>query len=364
MHILSITIVQEPRLKCFELNSSICLSYTTSPSIQLTMAPRAHYLRVAMLNADTSVPNVYADMGTFGDILHRKVVAAAERMYEQLEIVHSVYNVVLGEYPASIDDLDAVFITASAASSYGSEGWIERLEQYVVTLYTTHPQIKLFGSCFGHHIICQALLKDHGVMVAKRPGGWEIGVSEVKFTDEFREAFAPVGSPAVKQSSLRWVGRLPSPESESGEDCDRDSCLREGLDCVVPKSAHLEFVHADEVLLAPAEVSLPKPWVLLGTTEHCRVPGIYQPGRVFTLQGHFEFDTFKSQETMRIFGADEALASNTEPVNASDPGRASGPAFDDGEAVVDMLVRFLTDGWGLTRVGCNEFSMHADLPTP
>ncbi|KAG8157684.1 hypothetical protein KVR01_012346 [Diaporthe batatas] len=323
------------------------------------MAPGARCLRVAMLNADTSVPNTYADLGTFGDILHRKLLAAAHRTSAHLEIVHSVYNVVAGEYPASTDGLDAVFITASAASSYGNEEWTKRLEQYVVTLYTTCPRVKLFGSCFGHHMICQALLKDHGVVVARRPGGWEIGVSEVRFTAEFREAFAPVGS---SQSSQRWAGRLPSPESEDGEDCDGDPCLRGRSDCVVPKSAHLEFVHADEVVLAPAEVSLPKPWVLLGTTEHCRVPGIYQPGRVLTLQGHFEFDTFKSQETRRIFGAEEATASG--PADVSDPAKTPGPALDDGEAVVDLLVRFLADECAQTRVGCNKFPADADLPTP
>ncbi|POS69101.1 hypothetical protein DHEL01_v212506 [Diaporthe helianthi] len=324
----------------------------------------ARCLRVAMLNADTSVPNVYANMGTFGDILHQKLLAAADRTYnKQLKIDHSVYNVVVGEYPASMDDVDAVFVTASAASSYERKEWIERLEEYVVTLYTRHPQVKLFGSCFGHHIICQALLKDHGVVVAKRPGGWEIGVSEVKFTDEFIEAFAPVGSLALKQSSERWPGRLPSPESESGQDFERKSCIHE-CDHPMPNSAYLEFVHADEVVLASPEISLPKPWVLLGTTEHCKVPGVYQPGRVLTLQGHFEFDTFKSQETMRMFGADEASASNADPVNTSDPGKGSGPACEDGEAVVDLLVRFLIDKWALTREGHDGFLMQADTPTP
>ncbi|KAH8757299.1 class I glutamine amidotransferase-like protein [Diaporthe sp. PMI_573] len=283
------------------------------------MALGARCLRVAMLNADTSVPNVYANLGTFGDILHRKLLAAADRTPEQLKIVHSVYNVVMGEYPDSLDDLDAVFITASAASSYEIAGWIKRLEEYVVTLYTRYPEIKLFGSCFGHHIICQALLKDHGVAVAKRPSGWEIGVSEVKFTDEFRDAFA------------RRVDRS------------------------VPKSAYLEFVHADEVILAPKEPPLPKPWILLGTTEHCKVPGVYQPGRVLTLQGHFEFDTFKSQETMRIFGADEASASNPKSIDISETGNTSGPVCDDGEAVVGMLVHFLTEEWDVTGVGCEKF---------
>lgn len=328
------------------------------------MALGVRCLRVAMLNADTSVPNAYADLGTFGDILHRKLLAAADRRGDQFEIVHSVYNVVMDEYPDSLNDLDAVFITASAASSYDNEAWIKKLEAYVVTLYTTYPQIKLFGSCFGHHIICQALLRGHGVGVARRPGGWEIGVNQVKFTDEFREAFAHAGSSTAKESNLKLADRLPSPESESGEDDHKSSFSLESLDRSVPQSAYLEFVHADEVVLALTNPSLPKPWILLGTTEHCKVPGIYQPGRVLTLQGHFEFDTFKSQETMRIFGADEGSASNSEPADVSGADKALGPECHNGEAVVDMLVHFLMEDWAVTGVGHEKLPEHAVPPTP
>lgn len=328
------------------------------------MALGARCLRVAMLNADTSVPNVYADLGTFGDILHRKLLAAAGRRCDRLEIVHLVYNVVMDEYPDTLDDLDAVFITASAASSYDNEAWIKKLEEYVVTLYTRYPQIKLFGSCFGHHIICQALLRDYGVGVARRPDGWEIGVNEVRFTAEFREAFAHLGSSTVKQSNLRLANRLPSPESENGEDDHKSSFSLGRLDRAVPQSAYLEFMHADEVVLALTDSSSPKPWILLGTTEHCKVPGIYQPGRVLTLQGHFEFDTFKSQETMRIFGADEGSVSNPEPADHSGSGRALGPGCDNSEAVVDMLVHFLVEERAVTGVGREKFPEHADPPTP
>lgn len=315
-----------------------------------------------MLNADTSVPNVYADLGTFGDILHRKLVAAAGRTNDGLSIVYSVYNVVMGEYPDSLNDWDAVFITASAAASYGNEAWIKRLEEYIVMTYTKHAEIKLFGSCFGHHLICQALLKDHGVRVARRPGGWEIGVIKVEFTDEFRDEFAHSWAETAKNSYLQLANRLPTPESENGDDVNNASFFHERVGRKVPKEAFLEFVHADEVVMPSANFSLPKPWVLLGSTEHCKVPGIFLPGRVLTLQGHFEFDTFKSQETARIFGADEI--SNQGQENGNGAGKTPGPEYDDGEAVVDILVRFLAEDWAVTGPQCAKSLAHADLPTP
>lgn len=320
-------------------------------------------IRVAMLNADTSVPNVYANLGTFGDILHRKLLAAADRACDGLSITHSVYNVVIGEYPDSLDGWDAIFITASAAASYDDEAWIKKLEEYVVMVYTRHRNIRLFGSCFGHHIICQALLKDHGVHVARRPGGWEIGVSQVEFTDEFKEAFTHARSASVKDSGLQLPGRLPTPESDGADGDDKASLSLERADRVVPDKAYLEFVHADEVFLPLPEVSLPEPWILLGYTEHCKVPGIYQPGRVLTLQGHFEFDTFKSQDTLRIFGACEA--SNPQLYNDPGVGETCGPEYvDDGEAVVDILVRFLAGERAVTRLRRDKFMAHVDLPTP
>lgn len=291
-----------------------------------------------MLNADTSVPNVYGSLGTFGDILQRVLAAAASQAYTDLAIHHSVYNTVAGEYPESLDDVDAIIITASAASTYDDQCWIQKLEEFVAMLYTQHPRIKMFGSCFGHHLICQALLKDHGLRVEKHPRGWEIGISEVVFSNDFRETFTrSCGAKGVGHPTSRPVGRLPTPDEEDNDSGEygysRSTASR------VPPSARLQFVHADEVV---STLPLAPPWILVGSTEHCTIQGVYQAGRVLTLQGHFEFDKFEDRQTMEIFGAEPTpnADANTDGLRVANPRRAQ----DDGEVVAEMVVRFLVEG--------------------
>lgn len=305
-----------------------------------------------MLNADTSVPNVYGSLGTFGDILQRVLAAAASQAYGAAgpAIHHSVYNTVAGEYPESLDDVDAIIITASAASTYDEQRWIQKLEAFVVMLYTQHPRIKMFGSCFGHHLICQALLKDHGLRVEKHPRGWEIGISEVVFSDDFRETFArSCGTKEDGRSfSTRSIGRLPTPDEDEDDDSGELGYFGAMASPGVPPSARLQFVHADEVVSASVLPELAPPgWILVGSTEHCAVQGVYQAGRVLTLQGHFEFDKFEDRQTMEIFGADghasvDADASTEDPrIATGNPRRAE---QDDGEVVAEMVVRFLVEG--------------------
>lgn len=337
------------------------------------MAHKPRCVRVAMLNADTSVPNVYGGLGTFGDILQRVLAAAAPQACDGLSLQHSVYNVVSGQYPTSLGDVDAIVITASAASSYDDQHWIRKLEEYVVVLHRQHPRIKMFGSCFGHHLICQALLKDCGLRVEKHPSGWEIGISEVVFTDDFRKAFGSRGTRDSTELGFelpRYTGRLPSPdEDENGDGDYNDIGSRTGL---IPATARLQFVHADQVS-SPSPLSLTQPWVLVGSTKHCAVQGVYLPGRVLTLQGHFEFDKFENRQTMKIFGAGpeaEAEANAGSAVHDTHWDAKYGEVEDDGEAVAEMVVRFLAE-----KPTCNalDVSMHGDvrsrawpgrLPTP
>lgn len=313
------------------------------------MTLKTRCIHVAMLNADTSVPNVYGGLGTFGDILQRVLAISASRTRAGLSIKHSVFNVVSGEYPDSPHDLDAVVITASAASSYDDLHWIRMLKEYVVMLYENNPKIKMFGSCFGHHLICEALLKDHGLRVEKHPQGWEIGISEVVFSDEFRKEFGGFEYRGNQDDTLRFSGRLPSPD-------DDESCGHEHKYCRSTISrARLQFVHADQVVLPSSATSLSEPWILVGSTEHCAVQGVYQPRRVLTLQGHFEFDKFETQHTMDIFGAEPD--NKTHDINLKE-------ARDDGEVVAAMVVRFLAEQGPHSATRDRYEATDNELPTP
>jgi GMP synthase-like glutamine amidotransferase len=102
----------------------------------------------------------------------------------------------------------------------------------------------------------------------KEDGDWELSHTPIQLTD--------VG---------RWLFRLPSSESQ----------------------IHLHQMHLDHVVDAPSpsktdlldsetEVNV---W---GTTDHTDVQGVYIPRRLFTTQGHMEFDEkmVKRQLEMRV----------------------------------------------------------------
>jgi len=263
-------------------------------------------VRIAMLNADTPVPAVLPTWGTYGDMFRDLLVAAAYRIAPDVEIETSDYDTQQLEYPESLAEFDAILITGSASSSYDDKVWIRRLDQFVVDVYNNHPHVKIFGSCFGHQVVCESLLRDRGVRVEKDPNGWELGVKEIKLNETFREQLGKGAKP------LRQPGSRETPES-----------LR------------VQFVHADHVLI-PSLEALPSSWMTVGSTPHCAVQGVYEPGRVFTLQGHFEFNRFVNTELMKVFGAawkPETLKETLEAIDAD----------DDAEVVAEMVLQFMLE---------------------
>ncbi|KAI1326152.1 class I glutamine amidotransferase-like protein [Xylariaceae sp. FL0255] len=244
-------------------------------------------VRVAMLNVDTPVPNVFAKLGTYGAIFDRDLKEAAKRIALNVTIESQDFNVLLGEYlsPEAISSFDMFLVTGSAASAYDDAEWIHRLDAFLRNVWQRQPTAKLFGSCFGHQVMCKSLLD---LVVEKDPNGWEIGVHPLELTDEFISAF-------------RWGSSTFSDVPNGMQTPPHDGPVDLSNMGKAAKTMRLQLVHADHVRLP--EGGLPDGWVVVGKTQSCANQGVYLPGRAFTFQGHFEFDKFVNSETLKVFGA-------------------------------------------------------------
>jgi GMP synthase-like glutamine amidotransferase len=256
-----------------------------------------------MLNADVPVPKVVAERSsTYGRIFHKLIATTAARTSPHVTIKSQDYDVRKGEYPESLSDVDLILITGSGNSAYDDLDWIRRLDLYVLDIYVNHPRVKMFGSCFGHQLICQSLLKQFGVRVEPDTNGWELGVQEITLEKPFREAMK-------KDHQADWASSI--------DEADK---------------IRLQFIHHDHVVL-PSPETLPSSWMTVGSTQHCAIQGVYERGRVFTLQGHFEFDRFINSEIIKTFFA------SWEPERLEDALKAI-DADDDSESAIEMLLQF------------------------
>jgi GMP synthase-like glutamine amidotransferase len=275
-------------------------------------------IRICVLNADIPVPNVFAQRApTYGRIFHQLLTQACPN----ITIQATDFDVMQDEYPESFADFDAIIVSGSANSAYDDLSWIHKLDACIRNVYTHHPHVKIFGSCFGHQIVCQSLLKEYGVKVEQDPNGWEIGVKEITLHPRFQEAFG-----------------------QRTDSTDLGDSMR------------LQFVHHDHVVISSPEL-LPESWMSLGSTQHCAVQGVYEPGRVLTLQGHFEFDRFVNSECIKYFFEPTWEAERLEEALAAIE------ADDDSKVAARMIIGFFLEE-GYERGSSPGHSVVGGLLTP
>ncbi|KAJ5349062.1 uncharacterized protein N7506_002315 [Penicillium brevicompactum] len=88
---------------------------------------------------------------------------------------------------------------------------------------------------------------------------------------------------------------------------------------------------------------LPEPWLNVGSSLKCPIQGLYQPDRVLTLQGHFEFDAFATAELCYKFASQfgwsqEVLDAHLESIRRSvRPGRED---EDDSKVAAEAVLLF------------------------
>lgn len=148
---------------------------------------RASPLRLAILEADTPLPNTNAKYhgygGVFTDLFRRAV--APDPVEAHLAI--QAYDVVgqPGRYP-DLAAVDAVLISGSKHSAYLDEPWILALVDFARrAVAETRGRVRLVGVCFGHQIVGRAL----GVPVGVNAKGWEVSVTEMRLTGKGKDVF-------------------------------------------------------------------------------------------------------------------------------------------------------------------------------
>lgn len=132
-------------------------------------------MKLGILKADALKPELASQFGEYPDMFAWRFQAIAP----SIELV--TYDVQLGQYPKSIDEVDAYLITGSKSSVYDQELWIDELKKFVIKLHQSKK--KLIGICFGHQLVAQAL----GGQTLKSDAGWCVGVHRPKLSKRAKD---------------------------------------------------------------------------------------------------------------------------------------------------------------------------------
>ena len=306
-------------------------------------------IHIAVLDTDIPCYNVYAQRGLYSSQFNFLLTAAANRINKSeykssrrpLSVHVTAFDTVGGSYPnlasfrvspwsstenpspAFPGPIDAILVTGAAAAVYDDLHWIAGLRSFIKRVYADYPLVKIFGSCFGHQLIGQALLasdksytskgSSFKISVEATSQGHEIGMHPIVLNPSFVSHFPPLARFSRKESF------------------------------------NIQLIHGDAVISWPEAPTppgttieiLPEPWLNVGSSLKCPIQGLYKPGRVLTLQGHFEFDAFATAELCYKFASQfcwsqELLDSHLENIRRVVPGRED----DDSKVAAEAVLLF------------------------
>ncbi|WP_394392668.1 glutamine amidotransferase-related protein [Shewanella woodyi] len=129
-------------------------------------------MKIGILQCDDVTETLQAKHGNYPKMFTRLF----EDIDAQLEF--SVFRVMDGHYPSSVDDCDAYITTGSRFGVNDDEPWVVQFQHYIAKLFASKK--KLIGICFGHQMMVKAL----GGEVVKSPKGWGVGVATSMVTQQ------------------------------------------------------------------------------------------------------------------------------------------------------------------------------------
>jgi GMP synthase-like glutamine amidotransferase len=213
-------------------------------------------MKVVIFETDAPLPIARAKHGSYGDmfkaLLQRapSFATAGSVEYVQLHIHADMPDGGMRDFPP-LEDVDAILITGSRSNAYDTHiPWINQLTDYVKHALAEESKTRVVGICFGHQIIGRAL----GLQVGPNPAGWELSLTEMALTSE-------------------GEAHLTTAKKDT-------------------KLALMQF-HRD-IVFPP----LPANVAALAQTDVCAVQGMHRPRKLWSVQGHPEFDTEIERELL------------------------------------------------------------------
>ena len=198
-------------------------------------------MKIGILLVGRASEDLVDEYGTYAEMLIA-LINTDEQVFE-----FKTFNILDDEFPKDHLECDGWIVTGSPHGVYEEHSWIPTVSQLVNDIYKAN--LPIFGVCFGHQLIAQAL----GGHVEKSKKGWGLGLHTYQ------------------------VNNKPDYMSNLSEEVTLNIC------------------HQDQVLRPPQGATI------YAKSEFCENAGFYIKDKVLTMQAHPEFlvDFIKALLTAR-----------------------------------------------------------------
>jgi len=186
-------------------------------------------MKIGILLVGRASDDLVEKYGTYAEMLI-DLINSDEQVFE-----FKTFNILDSVFPKSHLDCDGWIVTGSPHGVYEEHSWIPTVSQLINDSYNVN--LPIFGVCFGHQLIAQAL----GGHVEKSIKGWGLGLHTYEI--------------------------------------DNKTSYMDNLS----EEVTLNICHQDQVL------QVPKGATIYARSEFCENAGFYINDKVLTMQAHPEF---------------------------------------------------------------------------
>ena len=218
-------------------------------------------MKIGILLVGRASEDLVDKYGTYAEMLIN-LINSDEKLFK-----FKTFNILDGIFPLNHNDCDGWIVTGSPHGVYEEHSWIPIVSQLIRDIYEN--KLPIFGVCFGHQLIAQAL----GGNVEKSTKGWGLGLHTYQINN--KTTYMDNLSSEVTLN-ICHQDQVLSPPNGATVYAKSDFCENAGFyikDKVLTMQAHPEFLvdFIKALLTARRDVTIPKQFVdpaLIGLKSH------------------------------------------------------------------------------------------------